>query len=140
MAALRKGLAANRVADRCTIYEGDNATTAPALAGLCDRVSLGLIPSSELSWPLAAAALRRAPARPGGAAGGWMHVHANVNESEIPEWVERLVAAMKKLLDEGAGGLTWAVRCPHLEKVKWYAPRVRHVVADIEARPVEVSA
>jgi hypothetical protein len=62
---------ANNVAERCTVHPGDNQATAPALAGCCDRVHLGLIPSSSLSWPLACAALHRD--RP-----GMLHVHENV--------------------------------------------------------------
>eukprot|EP01050_Picozoa_sp_SAG11_P007582 SAG11_NODE_637_length_8033_cov_4.585707_11_plen_73_part_00 len=47
------GLAANGVADRCTIYQGDNQESAPALAGdLCDKLpSLTASPSQEPSVP-----------------------------------------------------------------------------------------
>lgn len=43
--ALRENLVLNKVADRCTVYPGDNAVVAPI--GVADRVNLGLIPSSE---------------------------------------------------------------------------------------------
>lgn len=116
-----------------------------------------MLPSSEASWPLAAAALRRKPAAggggvAGGVAGGWLHVHENVREDQIPQFCARLVATIKRLLDtadDAAGGACgdaadtgkeWLVRCPHLEKVKWYAPRVRHVVADVECRRVPVGS
>ena len=39
-------------------------------------MNLGLIPSSEESWPVACHALD--PSK-----GGWLHIHANVNETEI---------------------------------------------------------
>ena len=67
-AALRKNLALNGVADRCTVYEGDNAKVAPAR--LADRVNLGLIPSSEAGWPVACRALKSD--KP-----GMLHVHDN---------------------------------------------------------------
>ena len=38
---------------------------------MADHVNLGLIPSSEASWPVACAALRSDT-------GGWLHVHSNV--------------------------------------------------------------
>ncbi len=63
--------------------------------------------------------------------GGWMHIHANVLESSIPSWVERVVETVIRLGKES--GKAWGgVQCRHLEKVKSYAPRVWHVVADIE--------
>ena len=39
--------------------QGDNRRTAVAMAGRCQRVMLGLIPSSEDSWPVACDALCR---------------------------------------------------------------------------------
>ena len=165
--ALRRGLAANGVVDRCTVYPGDNQLSAPQLAGTCDRVHLGLIPSSELAWPLACNALRRD--KP-----GMLHVHANVNKAQIDEWVERLKLELASLLggaksatrsqsleamhpdqradweaaaaaaaaadnDEGCDTETssgqWNVEVLHIELVKWYAPKIKHVVADVRCTP-----
>jgi hypothetical protein len=191
--ALRRGLAANGVADRCTVYPGDNQLNAPQLKGQCDRVHLGLIPSSELAWPLACAALRRD--KP-----GMLHVHANVNKAQIDEWAERLQKELCRLLSgraaagaddaaaaageddaadddaaaaassasleamhpaqraiwaaaaatraraqegegEGEGeGEPWTVEVLHIELVKWYAPKIRHVVADVRCTPPGVDA
>lgn len=36
----------------------------------------------------------------------------------------------------GLGSGSWSFECKHLERVKSYAPRVYHVVADILASPV----
>lgn len=44
--------------------------------GIANRVNLGLIPSSEDSWPSACKALD--PTK-----GGWLHIHANVTSSEV---------------------------------------------------------
>ena len=68
-AALRRNLELNRVEDRCTVYEGDNAVVAPK--DVADRVNLGLIPSSEPGWAVGCASLKTA-------SGGWLHVHDNV--------------------------------------------------------------
>ena len=66
---LRRGLAANGVEERCVVHVGDCREVCPR--GLADRVNLGLVPSSEVGWPAACAALR--PDR-----GGWLHIHGNV--------------------------------------------------------------
>lgn len=65
--ALRRNLADNGVADRCTVYLGDNAVTSQKLHSMwarippdqhltatrADRVSLGLLPTADLGVPLA---------------------------------------------------------------------------------------
>ena len=104
---------------------GDNKTL--DLKNAVDRVNLGLLPSSEKGWPLAVAALRKDR-------GGWLHVHGNCPESELDAWAESVRAAIESLCctEHGAG---WTAQVQHVEKVKWYAPRVRHVVADVECRP-----
>jgi tRNA G37 N-methylase Trm5 len=55
--------------------------------GTADRVSLGLIPSSEAGWPLAVRALKPT--------GGWLHVHANVSSvaGEEAKWADELQAS-----------------------------------------------
>lgn len=117
-------MAANGLAGRVTILAGDNRCTAPK--GVADRVMLGLIPSSEAAWPAALAALRPA-------SGGWLHVHANVTDSDEGRWVAATVAELQRLA--AAAGVPLACRAARLERVKWYAPHVRHVVLDVEARP-----
>ncbi|XP_022096508.1 tRNA wybutosine-synthesizing protein 2 homolog [Acanthaster planci] len=67
--ALKKNLALNGVQDRCIVHEGDNREVCPR--GVADRVNLGLIPSSEVGWPVACAALKPS-------SGGVLHVHGNV--------------------------------------------------------------
>ena len=121
LAALRHNLHANGVAARCTVHAGDNARSAPAFAGTADRVNLGLIPSSEAGWPTAVAALR--------ARGGWLHVHANVGDGEEARWSAALLDALRALA--AAAGREWRLDVEHVERVKWYAPRIRHVVADV---------
>lgn len=132
--ALRRNLLLNHVSDRCVVLEGDNEITAPC--NVADRVNLGLIPSSERGWPVAARALRRS-------SGGWLHVHDNVTSArglDEPQcWAERglvVAAAIRQLLDKGSEG-GWTVQVRHVEPVKSYAPRVTHVVFDLECRPAK---
>ena len=126
LAALDHNLRANGVANRCTVHAGDNARpeTVRAYAGAAHRVNLGLIPSSEAGWPVGVAALRPE--------GGWLHVHANVGASDAEEaaWCEALLRALRQLAADA--GREWTVlRVVHLERVKWYAPKIRHCVADV---------
>ena len=69
------------------------------------------------------------------AEGGMLHVHANVGSAPADEaaWVERMLARLGALAAEA--NRTWDVTLVHLERVKWYAPRLRHVVADVCCRP-----
>ena len=129
--ALRHNLEANSVAERCTVYPGDNAGSLEAFRGTAHRVNLGLIPSSEAGWPIAVSALRPN--------GGMMHVHANLSSDakQEAEWVDALLARIREL--SRAQGYQWEVRLQHLEYVKWYAPRIRHVVADVQCVQMTVA-
>ncbi|KAK8470851.1 hypothetical protein PHAVU_003G078700 [Phaseolus vulgaris] len=122
--ALRHNLQANSVADRCIILEGDNRITAPR--GVADRVCLGLIPSSELSWITAVRALRRE--------GGMLHVHGNTKDSEESEWIDRVAKSINDIAR--SEGYCWEISVEHVERVKWYAPHIRHVVVDVRCRQI----
>lgn len=123
--ALRSSLEANGVASRCTVHPGDNADALPSFRAQADRISLGLIPSSEKAWPLAVAALKPA--------GGWLHVHANVGTADGARdaWCAHLVSSLRR--HAAAAGREWAcVDVVHVERVKSYAPKIEHVVADVQ--------
>ena len=118
------------MAERCEVIPGDNREGSKKLHDIADRVLLGLLPSSEAAWPLAVACLKQK--------GGWLHVHENVAEAEIVAWSSKVEADIKALalaIDK-----SWEVSVRHIEKVKTYAPRVWHVVADIECRDVAALA
>lgn len=126
-AALAHNLRRNKVDGRCTIHEGDNAAHLAEFAGCADRVNLGLIPSSAAGWPVAVRALR--------ADGGWLHVHMNV-----PSASEERAKSVRDVVDEIAeiarvAGRRWVLRVDHVERVKRYAPRIDHVVIDVEVSP-----
>jgi len=134
-AALRRNLVLNHVAERCTVYEGDNAVHAPH--HVADRVNLGLIPTSELGWPVAVRALKKRHA-------GWFHVHENVTTDpalgapvadQLATFGLGVAASFKALLCETHGG-EWSVGIDHVEKVKSYAPHIYHVVYDVRAQPL----
>lgn len=121
--ALRRNLEANGVADRCVLLEGDNRLTAPR--GVANRVCLGFIPSSDCSWLTAVRALRDE--------GGIMHIHGNVKDAEESQWTIHVLESISQMAK--SEGHHWDISLEHLERVKWYAPHIRHVVADVRCSP-----
>ncbi|EIE26282.1 Clavaminate synthase-like protein, partial [Coccomyxa subellipsoidea C-169] len=122
--ALQRNLAFNRCADRCEVLQGNCRQLAPK--GVADRVLLGLLPSSREGWPVALAALKPST-------GGWLHLHHNVKDSEEAAWIASTQAELETLSREL--GRNWRVLIRHVERVKWYAPHMRHLVLDVECRP-----
>ncbi|MDP6742788.1 MAG: hypothetical protein QF544_06990, partial [Candidatus Thalassarchaeaceae archaeon] len=106
-----------------TVHAGDNQLAvvdggaAAEVIGYCDRVMLGLLPSSEKGWPLALAALKPE--------GGWLHLHGNAPGGNEEEWANSVVERITEM--DGR-----QVNLVNLVKVKWYAPHIRHCVLDIQ--------
>ena len=121
--ALQKGAELNDVCDRLTIIEGDNQITLQGLTGIADRVHLGILPSSENTWPLAIDCLKQI--------GGRIHIHMNVKEKEIQSFVDYCLKQLKRF---AAQRNFFKIQLEHLEKVKWYAPHVRHIVMDVSIK------
>lgn len=121
--ALNHNLVANGLSENCTIHVGDNQISlgsdgsAAAVIGTCDRVILGLLPSSEEGWPLALSALKPK--------GGILHLHGNAQGGKEIEWAEKVASDLAII-----SGRKTTVK--HLVKVKWYAPHIRHCVVDIK--------
>ena len=124
LAGLRAGAEANGIVGKMTVHEGDNLASLAKLKGVADRCHLGLLPSSEKVWEACLLALKPT--------GGTLHVHMNVEEERIEAWVEQTVNRFKQMTE--AHQLGFEVRPHHLERVKWFAPRVRHVVLDLSFR------
>ena len=105
-----------------TVYEGDcrEICRREKLENQFDRVSLGLLPSSEGGWKAAVAALKED-------AGGWLHVHGNVPEIEVDAWTLWLCQRLLSMVINPQH----AVVCTHVEKVKTFAPTINHYVADV---------
>ncbi|KAK9916814.1 hypothetical protein WJX75_007384 [Coccomyxa subellipsoidea] len=127
--ALRRNLLDNHCADKCEVLHGDCRQLAPQ--GVADRVLLGLLPSSRDGWRASLGALRPTT-------GGWLHLHHNVKDSEEAAWIANTQAELERLSQEL--GREWRVLVRHVERVKWYAPHIRHLVLDVECRPDKASA
>lgn len=152
--ALQRNVRDNKVHERASIVAGDcrnlvlpsvKDATAPI-----NRVSLGLLPSSEGGWKTAIKALLgtlpREPAidntpgvEPVPNGGGWLHIHGNVPAKERDSWaqwmVRKLYIIMLEENTESSKGMDWVVACLHVEKVKSFAPTVNHYVADVFVGP-----
>jgi tRNA wybutosine-synthesizing protein 3 len=94
----------------------------PKLEGIADRCHLGLLPSSQSVWKLAIACLKEK--------GGTLHIHMNVEEEKIEQWIDSTISLLQQYSEELKRNYNLEVK--HLEKVKWFSPRVRHVVLDVE--------
>ena len=129
VAALNFNLKENKVEDRVTILEGDSRITVPnaGIVGCIDRVSLGLLPSSEGAWKTAIQSLKRSR-------GGWIHVHGNVPVAEKKKWAMWLSRRLADLAEDD-GRHEWIALCSHIERVKSFAPKIDHFVADIFVGP-----
>ena len=119
--ALRDNLKLNKVEEKCTVHVGDNKETCKSLYATADRVNLGLIPSSESAWETALRLLKPS--------GGWLHIHENVDKGGVHEWKKYLLSRLHDL--SSRSGFDWRITCKHIERVKSYAPKLLHVVADI---------
>lgn len=117
---------------RCVIYKGNNQITASQVGPLfqiADRVCLGLLPSSVDGWKLAVNVLK--------VGGGILHVHENVRDKDINDWVAKCCATFVDLfaLSDRQLGCSldhpMTVRCSHIERVKSFSPHVLHIVVDL---------
>ncbi|KAH8061693.1 hypothetical protein JL720_13394 [Aureococcus anophagefferens] len=132
--ALRRNLIANGVdASRYAVHAGDNAAAAPKLAGLADRVSLGLTPTSRGLAPR----VPRAQGRAASATSTGVKVRgdgAAADRAEFDAWGAAVAAEFARLF-AAAGRGAWACDCAFVSRVKDCAPRVHHLVADVVCRP-----
>jgi tRNA wybutosine-synthesizing protein 3 len=122
----------NLDAMRCNIYKGNNqisASSSGPLFRVADRVCLGLLPSSVDGWPLAVNVLK--------AEGGILHVHENVRDRDIDEWVRNCCHSFTELFanaDRNFGTFPdrpMKVAWTHIERVKSFSPHVIHIVVDL---------
>jgi Met-10+ like-protein len=147
----------NCLEKRVTVLQGDcRAMVLPKTdnhAPVFDRVSLGLLPSSEGGWKTAIQAImgtlptedgRDFKISPLGNRRGWLHVHGNVPAKERDVWAQWLVRSLHSLVLQEWERLAvhqrcydWVVICHHIEKVKSFAPTVNHYVADVFVGPRE---
>lgn len=121
--ALKYNIEDNRIQDKVTVLVGDSRVSAGSLTNMFDRVSLGLLPSSEGGWRTAIRGVKDA--------GGWLHIHANVPVKEVEAWTLWTCSKLLQLASEEGRPTEWIVFCRHVEKVKSFAPTVAHYVADV---------
>jgi len=123
--ALRRGLELlGEGSARCEVFAGDNrrAEVHEAVAGRCHRVILGLIPFSRDGFPAAVAAMRDF--------GGLLHVHWNVHCDEEAATARAVAAELEDLFHK-TRGTDWSCKVRVVQRVKWFAPRIRHVRIDV---------
>ncbi|RJU92926.1 MAG: hypothetical protein DWC03_05780 [Candidatus Poseidoniales archaeon] len=125
LAGLKAGAEANGIRHQMTVHEGDNTVSLASLQGIADRCHLGLLPSSEAVWEASLLALKPT--------GGVLHIHMNVEEENIDDWVKDTVVRFEQMSQHHQRSFNAEVL--HLERVKWFAPWVRHVVLDLRLRP-----
>lgn len=132
VAALKYNLRDNGVDDRATVLEGDSRVTTKQanIIDCVDRISLGLLPSCEGGWKTAVRALRKNR-------GGWMHIHGNVPSAEKKIWSLWISHRLAEIAKDDIGYDGWAAICCNVEKVKSFAPKVDHYVADVWVGPRE---
>lgn len=99
-----------------------------SLFGRADRILLGLIPSSQLSWMSALRVINQSR-------GGIVHVHENAGS--VQEVREMVLNGFLKLCKE-SGREAWSLDILHVERVKSYAPLVFHFVVDLKITPPEL--
>lgn len=152
--ALKKNLALNSISDgRYAIHQGDNRSVCPP--GVADRVNLGLIPSSEMSYEVACRALKRA-------SGGILHIHGNVSRRDTIDesparntqevirsenftakyrewetWAEDTAREILQYVTKAHGECQWQVVILFLTRVKSFAPKVDHLVLDLKCQPIK---
>ncbi len=130
VAALKYNLSDNGVDDRAIVLEGDSRKTTEEarIIDCVDRVSLGLLPSCEGGWKTAVQALRTDK-------GGWLHVHGNVPTVEKKIWSLWISYRLAEIARNDLGYDEYVAVCCNVEKVKSFAPKVDHYVADIWVGP-----
>ena len=142
--ALSFNLEDNGVSNRATVFQGDcrELVAQHGLVHKMDRVSLGLLPSSEGGWETAVSALKPS--------GGWLHIHGNVLVEEVSAWALWICSCLANLAiaqrnqseteessTDSPYPTTTVVECRHVEKVKSFAPNINHYVADVYIGPTD---
>ncbi|KAH8705130.1 S-adenosyl-L-methionine-dependent methyltransferase [Talaromyces proteolyticus] len=120
--------------DRIIIFHGDNRLAAQILGNIqplleekgswaaIRHVNQGLLPTSQPTWETSLRILDRD-------AGGWAHVHENVDVNEIDMKSAEIVQEYERFGYMKAVNMT--IACDYVERVKTYAPGVMHCVYDI---------
>ncbi|KAI4120593.1 MAG: hypothetical protein LQ347_007069 [Umbilicaria vellea] len=149
---LRRGAGANRWPDvtvvgrdsavngagmgKLIVYAEDNQLAAERIERLrplippIRHVNCGFLPTSFPSWQVAVNVLDPLD-------GGWIHVHENIAVTDIAKRAQETVVLIKSYVatTPRPSQEQWTVSCPHIERVKSYAPGVLHCVLDVSITP-----
>ncbi|KAK9385685.1 S-adenosyl-L-methionine-dependent methyltransferase [Lipomyces mesembrius] len=87
------------------------------------HINMGLLPSSEQSWPIATEIATLSSED-----NVTLHVHANVAHSDIDTWSRNTELKLLHLISESSSGS--CVIPKHIEKIKSFAPGVIHICGD----------
>ena len=130
LAGLREGLHLldDQVSARCIVLPGDNRRqeVIDETRDTCHRVILGLIPYSRDGFPVAVTALRPT--------GGTLHVHWNAAVDAEAATAELVAKEVQELLQR-IRGPGWQAAVTGIQRIKSFAPRVRHLRIDVECKP-----
>ncbi|KAG5519418.1 hypothetical protein PMAC_002045 [Pneumocystis sp. 'macacae'] len=116
----------NSYTDPLIVFENTNTLANKQLAGKTKNIrhiNLGLLPSSEDSWPVATKILDPKM-------GGWIHVHAAVCDKEIYNWTNKSKDKFTELFEN-----QWEITIEHIEKIKRFSPKLLHIVVDLSCVP-----
>lgn len=121
---------------KLVVYAEDNRYAAERIERLRPRippvrhVNCGFLPTSYPSWQVAVRVLDSLD-------GGWIHVHENIAVTDIAERARGIVGLIQSYVATTPRPVPeqWTVSCPHIERVKSYAPGVLHCVLDICITP-----
>ena len=131
VAALRANVRLNGIDEsRVSIMPGDNRVTCAELTDCADIVNLGLLPTSEPGYKLALRALHFDSSE----SRCLLHIHENVHKDERDTLAEtRIIPKLKQICAEDDELRDKFKRFELLSNnhVKWYAPKISHMVYDI---------
>ena len=129
LAALHEGLRllGAALSARCKVLAGDNRReeVIEETCGRCHRVILGLIPYSRDGFPVAVKALLPA--------GGLLHVHWNAAVDAEAATSQEVAKEVQELLQK-IRGPDWRADVVGIQRIKSFAPRVRHLRIDVHCR------
>jgi len=131
VSALKYNLDQNGVREKASILVGDSREVMKDILidTKFDRVSLGLLPSSEGGWKTAIQAIDLSK-------GGWLHIHGNVHSREKNQCVFWVISELSRIIDNSnLQEKEHIILCHHIERVKSFAPKIDHYVADIYLGP-----
>ncbi len=110
---LRKNIELNRVADKVTVFEGDNRDLPGE--GFADRVVMGYVNVTWQFLPKAFSLVKK---------GGMIHYQDTFSIDRIPDGIV-------ENLRNGSGGRRFEI--VGIREIKAYAPSISHMVADVRA-------